>query len=419
MRAVFWSAALATKDLIDIDENDDDEDDDDDDDDDDSSANNEDDECDDDDDDETDEDENNNKSKNSASSSHNSSLSNKFDLLAVEKVDDEADENESSSSTSTAEEEDDDEEDEEQTTTDDEKEEDDDDDEETEEKEEKGEKVAQLPDTKPAEASNEQEKRELVLNDEEAKKCKILNCSELIALFKSVHAHIVDKAKPGCTTIGLVGYPNVGKSSTINALLHDKKTAVSETPGKTKHYQTLFVDDELLLCDCPGLVFPSFVSTRGELIVNGILPIDQMRDYVEPVNLIVEHIPVSVFEMIYGLEVPKLRDGRTHGLNAPSRAEELASAYALYRGYLNHKGTPDVQRAARYMLKDYVNGKLLYCYPPPGCPAPLAFQDHRYEVSKEIKYMERVNKLLQRVSLFSSHTTHHSTNQTKQHVNNL
>lgn len=37
--------------------------------------------------------------------------------------------------------------------------------------------------------------------------------------------------------IGMVGFPNVGKSSTINALLGDKKTSVSSTPGKTKHFQ--------------------------------------------------------------------------------------------------------------------------------------------------------------------------------------
>jgi large subunit GTPase 1 len=39
-----------------------------------------------------------------------------------------------------------------------------------------------------------------------------------------------------------VGYPNVGKSSTINALIQSKKVAVSETPGRTKHFQVSFQD---------------------------------------------------------------------------------------------------------------------------------------------------------------------------------
>ena len=34
-----------------------------------------------------------------------------------------------------------------------------------------------------------------------------------------------------------VGYPNVGKSSTINAILKEKKVPVSATPGRTKHFQ--------------------------------------------------------------------------------------------------------------------------------------------------------------------------------------
>ena len=42
-------------------------------------------------------------------------------------------------------------------------------------------------------------------------------------------------------TIGMVGFPNVGKSSTINALLGTKKTSVSATPGKTKHFQVGFI----------------------------------------------------------------------------------------------------------------------------------------------------------------------------------
>ncbi len=59
---------------------------------------------------------------------------------------------------------------------------------------------------------------------------------------------------------------------------------------------------------------------------------------------------------------------------------------------MNHKGMPDVSRSARLMLKDYVNGKLLYCYPPPGIES-TSFQDHKYEQSKEVKYFEKTRKL--------------------------
>ena len=56
--------------------------------------------------------------------------------------------------------------------------------------------------------------------------------------------------------IGFIGYPNVGKSSTINVLWESKKVNVSATPGKTKHFQTLILPEErrVMLCDCPGLV---------------------------------------------------------------------------------------------------------------------------------------------------------------------
>ncbi|EDS30865.1 conserved hypothetical protein [Culex quinquefasciatus] len=189
----------------------------------------------------------------------------------------------------------------------------------------------------------------------------ILSNTELIALFKSLHK--ADRVTEGLVTVGLVGYPNVGKSSTINAVFLEKKVSVSATPGKTKHFQTLYVDSELLFCDCPGLVMPSFCTTKADMILNGILPIDQMRDHVPPVNLLCTLIPRHILEDTYGIMIAKPLEGEDP--LRPPYSEELLLAFAYNRGYMTANGQPDQSRGSRYVLKDYVNGKLLYCYAPP------------------------------------------------------
>lgn len=57
------------------------------------------------------------------------------------------------------------------------------------------------------------------------------------------HASNEIGAKP--VVIGMVGYPNVGKSSTINKLAGAKKVSVSATPGKTRHFQTIHLDSQV------------------------------------------------------------------------------------------------------------------------------------------------------------------------------
>lgn len=76
--------------------------------------------------------------------------------------------------------------------------------------------------------------------------------------------HVVN---PDLVVIGMVGYPNVGKSSVINVLSKKKLVGVAAQPGKTKHFQTLYIDKDLMLCDCPGLVFPNFTSNRSEMVI--------------------------------------------------------------------------------------------------------------------------------------------------------
>jgi large subunit GTPase 1 len=108
---------------------------------------------------------------------------------------------------------------------------------------------------------------------------------------------------PAKLSVGLVGYPNVGKSSTINSLLGEKKVSVSATPGKTKHFQTIHLSESIILCDCPGLVFPQFATTKADLICDGVLPIDQMREYTAPTSLLIKRVPKEILEATYGISI--------------------------------------------------------------------------------------------------------------------
>uniref|UniRef100_A0A3Q3AAD0 Large subunit GTPase 1 homolog n=1 Tax=Kryptolebias marmoratus TaxID=37003 RepID=A0A3Q3AAD0_KRYMA len=191
---------------------------------------------------------------------------------------------------------------------------------------------------------------------------RLLQKDELLNMLKAVHSG--PKCKEEQLTVGLVGYPNVGKSSTINTILRNKKVSVSATPGHTKHFQTLYVEPCLCLCDCPGLVMPSFVSTKAEMICSGILPIDQMRDHVPAVSLIsFDNKEVDFAEGTYGINIIRPREDEDP--DRPPTSEELLMAYGYMRGFMTSHGQPDQSRSARYILKDYVNGKLLYCHPPP------------------------------------------------------
>jgi large subunit GTPase 1 len=168
----------------------------------------------------------------------------------------------------------------------------------------------------------------------------------------------------GRVVVGFVGYPNVGKSSTINALVGEKKTGVTSTPGKTKHFQTLIISERLMLCDCPGLVFPSFTSSRSEMVAAGVLPIDRMTDHRGPIQVVANQVPRAVLESTYGFTLPSPKVYENP--NRPPTAAELLRAYAMSRGQVATSGLPDETRASRTILKDYLSGKILFCYAPPN-----------------------------------------------------
>ncbi|XP_020269195.1 GTPase LSG1-2-like isoform X2 [Asparagus officinalis] len=184
---------------------------------------------------------------------------------------------------------------------------------------------------------------------------KVPNKNETHGSSSSASKHVV---------VGFVGYPNVGKSSTINALVGGKRTGVTSTPGKTKHFQTLIISDELMLCDCPGLVFPSFSSSRYEMIASGVLPIDRMTEHREAVQVVANRVPRQILENVYHITLPKPKAYESQ--TRPPSASELLRTYCSSRGHVSSSGLPDETRAARQILKDFIDGKIPHYELPPG-----------------------------------------------------
>lgn len=174
-----------------------------------------------------------------------------------------------------------------------------------------------------------------------------------------------ERFKGGRLTLGFVGQPNVGKSSLLNALVGRKVVSVSRTPGHTKHFQTIFLTENVRLCDCPGLVFPS-LQPKALQVLTGCFPIAQLREPYSAIQFLAERVDIP---SILKLQPPE-GAGDSH---KPWSAFDLCEAWALDRGYLTAKaGRPDAYRAANSLLRMALDGRTL-------C---LAFRPQGYSQNK-------------------------------------
>ncbi|KAJ3226402.1 Guanine nucleotide-binding-like protein 1 [Clydaea vesicula] len=158
-------------------------------------------------------------------------------------------------------------------------------------------------------------------------------------------------------TIGLIGHPNVGKSSLINSIVGKKVVSTSRTPGHTKHFQTINLNSFIRVCDCPGLVFPSIIPKPLQ-ILSGMYKIAQVKEPYSSVQYLAERINL---EKALGL----LNQNDNDKSNVEWSAWKICEEFALKKGFLTSKsGRPDTYRAANLILRLCCDGKILLCFRP-------------------------------------------------------
>jgi ribosome biogenesis GTPase A len=146
----------------------------------------------------------------------------------------------------------------------------------------------------------------------------------------------------------IVGIPNVGKSTLINALAGRKSAKTGNRPGVTKGKQWIKLKGNLELLDTPGILWPKFEDENVALNLAFIGAIkDEIMDVETLALRLIERLSIMYPELIrkrYNVEIT----GR--------EPLEIFNSIAVKRGCLIKGGEIDYSRAAHLVLDEFRRG---------------------------------------------------------------
>ena len=151
------------------------------------------------------------------------------------------------------------------------------------------------------------------------------------------------------THIGIIGYPNTGKSSIINAIAGGGRAKTASESGFTKGMQKIRLAKGVLLLDTPGVMpekeAPAHrTADAKKLSFIGVKTFDRAKNPEFIVFELMKEYP-GVFEKFYGID-------------AKGDSEKLIEEYGKRNKFLAKGGSVNVDRAARAILKDWQFGKI-------------------------------------------------------------
>lgn len=213
------------------------------------------------------------------------------------------------------------------------------------------------------------------------KQYTIRNTSE--TLLRSLKSYAATKQLKRSIAVGVIGYPNVGKSSVINALTSrlNKGTQSSACPvgseaGVTTALREVKIDSKLKILDSPGIVFPAAVNDdesngkqirkaehEARLILLNALPPSQITDPQPAVTMLLDRLSASpaLYEKLlqhYGIvALGPFGQGDT--------TTDFLVQVARKRGRLGKGGVPNLTAAAMTVITDWRDGRIQGWVEPP------------------------------------------------------
>jgi len=175
----------------------------------------------------------------------------------------------------------------------------------------------------------------------------------LINLLRQFGKLLSDKKQ---ISVGVIGYPNVGKSSVINTLISKKSCKVAPVPGETKIWQYITLMKKIYLIDCPGVVVDTCGDTETDSVLKGVVRAERLETPEDYIDAILESVKREHVAANYGL--PK------EGEDSWKDSTELMEKIAIKCGRLLKGGEPCLRSAAIMIINDYQRGKLPHYVAP-------------------------------------------------------
>lgn len=169
---------------------------------------------------------------------------------------------------------------------------------------------------------------------------------QLLRQFSALHS---DRKQ---ISVGLIGYPNTGKSSIINTLRKKKVCTVAPIPGETKIWQYITLMRRIFLIDCPGIVPPNAQDTETDILLRGVVRVENVSNPEQYIPAVLAKCKQQHIE-------------RTYEITGWTNSTEFCEMLARKGGRLLKGGEADMDGVAKMVLNDFMRGKIPWFTPCP------------------------------------------------------